>query len=238
MFKQIVAAAALAGTLSGLMLTGVQQIEIAPLIRAAEVQEAASVAAQAATGVQVHAGWEPRAGWERLGAMAVANIVLATAFALLLGAAMSLRQRFGWRAGLAWGIAGYAVFFVAPALGLAPELPGADAAPLADRQMWWVGTVSCSAAGVWLAAFAKMPLLRGLGVALVVAPHVLGAPQPQAGAVPSDADAARAFIRATYLANAVLWLALGLLVGVLCKPGTPARNAGGVRTSSDSDSAR
>jgi predicted cobalt transporter CbtA len=48
MFTRIIAVAAAAGLLAGLPLTAIQQIEIAPLIRAAEVREAAVTAAQAA----------------------------------------------------------------------------------------------------------------------------------------------------------------------------------------------
>jgi cobalt transporter subunit CbtA len=218
MFKHITATAALAGVLAGLVLTAVQQIEVVPLIRAAEIREAANATVQAAISVHPHQAWSPQDGWERLIATAVANIVLATAFALLLVAAMSLRRHFGWRAGLGWGIAGYAVFFVAPAIGIPPALPGSDSIPLADRQMWWIGVVSCSIAGLWLAAFAKQPLVRVLGFALIVAPHVFGARQPYFGGITVAGDgAAHAFVRATFLVNAVLWILLGILVGALCK---------------------
>jgi cobalt transporter subunit CbtA len=156
----------------------------------------------------------------------VANVVLATGFALLLTVAMSQRRHSGWRAGMLWGLAGYAVCFVAPALGLAPELPGIESAPLAARQTWWIAAVSCSAAGLWLAVFAKKPLARIVGIALLFAPHVVGAPSPT-GMDASIGDDGRAFIRATYLANAALWLMLGLMIGVLSKPGkstgTPGR---------------
>ena len=127
MFKRIVSAAALAGVLAGLLLTAIQQIEITPLIREAEVQEEATIAASqsahehASTGREQEA-WAPRRGWERLLASAVSNTVLATGFALLLVSAMSQQKKTGWRAGLLWGTAGYAVFFVAPSLGLPPEL--------------------------------------------------------------------------------------------------------------------
>ena len=146
MFRRIVAAAALAGVVSGLLLTVIQQIEIVPLIEAAEVREAANLASQPAhQHPESSQAWTPHDGWQRALAAAVSNIILAIAFALLLGSAMSLRQSYGWRAGLVWGIAGYLVFFVAPALGLPPELPGTHAAPLFDRQLWWVGTASCTA---------------------------------------------------------------------------------------------
>jgi cobalt transporter subunit CbtA len=219
MFKRIVFAAALAGVISGLLLTVIQQIEIVPLIEAAEVREAASVAPQAHPHSEANQSWTPHDGWERALATAVSNIILAIAFALLLSSAMSLRRSSGWRAGLVWGIAGYVVFFVAPALGLPPELPGTDAAPLSDRQLWWVGTASCTAAGLWLAAFAGKPLVRVFGLVLLCAPHAIGAPQPQIDDGVNIGDLAQEFIRATYLANAALWLSLGGFVGVFGKPG-------------------
>lgn len=218
MFKTIVAVAALAGLAAGLLLTAIQQMEVAPLIRAAEAREAAQAVA-AGGGGQAAAAWAPREGPERLAATTIANVALATAYALLLGAAMSLRRQFGWRPGILWGIAGYVVFFVAPALGLAPQLPGNEAAALADRQIWWVGAASCSAAGLWLAAFAKGPGWRALGLALVILPHLVG---PPLATEPSDEDS-RAFVRATYLTNVALWLMLGVLVGGMGKRAVVAR---------------
>ena len=213
MLKRIVSAAALAGLISGLLLTAIQQIEIVPLIEAAEAREAANVASQAHQHSEANQSWTPHAGWERALATAVSNIILAIAFALLLSSAMSLRRSSGWRAGLVWGIAGYVVFFVAPALGLPPELPGTDAAPLSDRQLWWVGTVALSGAGLWVAVFADKPWLRILGLALLIAPHLVGAPQPATPAASAPLDLTSDFIRATYITNAILWLSLGGLFG-------------------------
>lgn len=200
MFKQIVIAAALTGLVSGLLLTVVQLLQVTPLIRQAEVLEAGAHALP-----------------PTLLASVAANIVLATAFALLLGSALSLRRSTGWRVGLLWGAAGYAVFFVAPALGLPPELPGTESAPLRDRELWWAATVLFSAAGLGLAVLAKRPALRLLGVALLVVPHLLGAPQPTVPGGTASVEMARDFIRATYVANAILWLSLGGLVGVFYK---------------------
>src|SRR5438477_9303646 len=158
MFKRIVSAAAFAGVFAGLLLTAIQQIEIMPLIRKAEVQEEAAIAASQSAHEHASIGreqeaWAPRHEWERLLASAISNTALATGFALLLVSAMSKQGKTGWRTGLLWGTAGYAVFFVAPSLGLPPELPGAQSAPLRDRPLWWVGTVIFSAAGLWLVAF-------------------------------------------------------------------------------------
>jgi len=222
MFKRIVSAAALAGVLAGLLLTAIQQIEITPLIREAEVQEEATIAASqsahehASTGREQEA-WAPRRGWERLLASAVSNTVLATGFALLLVSAMSQQKKTGWRAGLLWGTAGYAVFFVAPSLGLPPELPGTESAPLRDRTLWWVGTAIFSAAGLWLVAFSSKSAIRVLGLILLAAPHVIGAPQPATYGGSNSVDLAKDFLRATYFANAAFWLALGGLLGLFYK---------------------
>lgn len=195
--RKLAFAALLAGLISGLLLTSVQQFEVVPLIRLAETLEA-------------HAHATPPS----LLATTSANVVVATGFALLLAAVISLRPPSGWRAGLLWGAAGYAVFFVAPALGLPPELPGTESAPLREREVWWVATAVFSAAGLWLAALGKRPWLRILGVALLIAPHLIGAPQPAAHGGTPTAEMARDFIRATYIANAMLWLSIGGLFGL------------------------
>ena len=133
----------------------------------------------------------------------------------MLGALLALRGTRGWRIGLAYGVAGYLVFFVAPSLGLPPELPGTESAPLPARELWWIATVATSAAGLALIAFGKRPLLKVLGAALLVAPHAIGVPQhsPQAAIHP----AATAFIRATFIVNAVFWIALGGFSGLLAR---------------------
>lgn len=224
MFKRIISAAAMAGVCSGLLLTAIQQSEVTPLIRKAEVYEEAAVAlSKSAHGHSSvgagHAAWAPATGSERLLATAVSNTLLATGFALLLGSAISLHGQTGWRAGLIWGTAGYAVFFVAPSLGLPPELPGTAAAPLRDRELWWVVTVIFSAAGLWLVAFSKQSMIRVLGLVLLSAPHAIGAPQPALHGATAPVELAKDFIRATYLANGAFWLSLGALLGFFYKAG-------------------
>src|SRR6266702_2894084 len=94
LLNRIVGAAGLAGLLSGLLLTGVQQLQIAPLIRDAERYEAA--AAQTSSALHDHAAPDadagtPQAGLRRTINTALANIVVAIGFALLLASAMSSR---------------------------------------------------------------------------------------------------------------------------------------------------
>lgn len=221
-FKNILYAAAFAGLLAGLLLTGIQQLQVVPLILEAEVYEDAAAgtahtyAAEAGHHEHAHE-WQPENGWERTIYTAVANITLAIGFGLLLGAAFSLRGRINWRSGLLWGVAGYTVFFVAPSLGLPPEVPGTIAAPLEERQLWWLATVVMTAAGLALLAFARNWKLKALGVLLLMAPHLIGAPQPQNPGSLAPRELAHAFLHATAIANAIFWLALGGLMGLFYK---------------------
>jgi len=217
-FKRVAAAALLAGVLAGLVLTAVQRIQVIPILLQAEVYEdAASAHAHAATQDAHHhdaEAWKPENGWERTFYTAVANVSLAIGFALLLGAAMLVRGgTHGWRSGLLWGLAGYTVFFVAPALGLPPEVPGTEAAPLLDRQLWWLMAVLGTSAGLTLLVFARSRMIKIVGVALLVTPHLIGAPQPALHAGAAPVELAHAFISASAIANAAFWLALGALMG-------------------------
>lgn len=215
-FKKIASAAALAGLLAGLLLTGLQRIHVVPSILQAEVHEQA-----AAPHVDEHDhghDWEPANGLERTAFTALANVSMAVGFALLLGAAMSLRNGAdSWRAGLLWGAAGYAVFFLAPALGLPPELPGTEAAPLLERQLWWLLTVTATAAGLALLILPRNWKFRIGGIVLLGIPHLLGAPQPDVRGSIAPIELAHSFIYATAMANAVFWLALGGLTGFFYK---------------------
>jgi len=162
--------------------------------------------------------WKPENGWERTFYTAVSNVSLAVGFALLLGAAICFRGGVsGWRSGLLWGLAGYAVFFVAPSLGLPPDVPGTEAARLQDRQLWWLMTVLATGAGLSLLIFSRSGVGRIAGVVLLVVPHLIGAPQPHIHNSTAPLELAHAFIYATILANAVFWLAMGGLMGLFYK---------------------
>lgn len=218
-FKRIVAAAAAAGILAGLLLTVVQQIRVVPILLQAEVYEEAAAnklpSGHAGSG-SGHDHKDPHAagGLQRTMFSVAANVSLALGFALLLGASMFLsRGSLGWRSGLLWGLAGYVVFFVAPSLGLPPEVPGTEAARLIDRQTWWLMTVLSTAVGLSLLAFARPWAMRIAGVVLLALPHLAGAPQPQIHSSTAPAELAAAFIVAAVLTNFVFWLALGGLLG-------------------------
>ncbi len=212
----MVAAAALAGIISGLLLTAVQSLRVIPILRQAELYEVQSSVEQTPTDEVPRSGqdtaWEPTDGWHRSTVTALTNIALATGFALLLGVAMSLRGEISGTYGAMWGIAGYAAFFIAPALDLPPEIPGAAAADVTDRQWWWTMVAVPSGLGLWLIAFARRGWARLFGVALLACPHLLHAPLPEIqGRAP--AELAQDFVCATYAANVVFWLVLGSALG-------------------------
>jgi cobalt transporter subunit CbtA len=114
-----------------------------------------------------------------------------------------------------WGFAGFAVFTLAPGLGLPPELPAMPAADLFARQVWWIGTVAATAAGLALIAFRGTVPLSIVGVALIVLPHIIGAPQPESHESPVPASLHHQFIVASTVTNLIFWVALGGIVGLV-----------------------
>lgn len=235
--RRILWAGLIAGIIAGSAITVVQRFQIAPLIFAAEVFEEATavpghhhdaaVADQPSEGAAAEEGWAPADGLERTAFTWLANVLTGVGFGLILAAAIALAGRpVDRRRGLIWGLAGYGVFSVAPALGLPPELPGMMAADLVARQVWWLATAGATAAALALIAFApdksyKRPL-QAAGLFLLLLPHVLGAPHlaAESGAVPA-ALAAR-FVVASLAAAALFWVILGGLVGHLMAPLLPA----------------
>ncbi len=216
--KWIIVSALWAGLWAGLLLTAVQRLQIIPTLLQAEVYEQQAAANHSPTDDQTHThaaeSWQPQNGWERTFFTALANISLAVGFALLLGAVGTLRGGIGgWRNGLLWGLAGYAIFFVAPSLGLPPELPGTEAANLNAKQLWWLMTAFDTAVGLWLLFFAKTHTNKLFGAVLLISPHAIGAPQPELHGSIAPAELSATFIAATAFANAVFWLALGGLMG-------------------------
>lgn len=216
MIKRIARTAGFSGLLAALLLTLLQSLWVSPLILQAETYESAAPEHHEHDGaVAAHShdadAWAPEDGWQRVLATTGGNLVVAVGFALLLAALYSLREPSRVTTGALWGLAGFAVFCLAPTLGLPPELPGTAAADLGQRQGWWVGTAAATAAGLALLAFAHHWLFKVLGVALLVAPHLIGAPQPLVHESLAPEALAAQFKLASWLTNAAFWLALGLL---------------------------
>lgn len=154
--------------------------------------------------------WSPEDGWQRHLATAGANLVMAVGFGMILSGVYWLRAPTSWRSGLLWGLAGYAVFFAAPSLGLPPELPGTAAAALESRQLWWLATAAATALGLALLVFAPNRLIKASGLAVLLAPQLLGAPQPEQHAMLAPMSLLHQFQLASVWVNALFWSALGM----------------------------
>jgi predicted cobalt transporter CbtA len=143
--------------------------------------------------------WAPEDGWE------------------LTAAIVFFGKGADWRRGLLWGLAGFACFTLAPAFGLPPELPGTVAAPLGERQLWWIGTAIATGAGLYAAARLRNIAGYAIAVVLIALPHVVGAPHPEApgGLAPEELE--HKFIVAAVATGLVFWLVLGVLTGALFK---------------------
>lgn len=218
MIKRIARTAGFAGLLAALLLTLLQSFWVAPLILQAETYENSAPVAEAHEHADAAEGhhhdaeaWSPEDGWQRVLSTTGGNLVVAVGFALILAALYTLRAPGRTASGALWGLAGFAVFCLAPTLGLPPELPGTAAADLAQRQLWWVGTAAATAAGLGLIVFAHNWLLKAVGAALLVIPHVIGAPQPEVHESLAPEALEAQFKVASLLTNAAFWLALGLL---------------------------
>ncbi|MBZ9890294.1 CbtA family protein [Mesorhizobium sp. BR1-1-3] len=238
LFRNVVFIAAIAGLVAGVVLACMQAYATVPLILKAEVYEqaggghhhdhaapaatdsnamsAAAPAPAEATAAAEDEGWAPADGFERFAFSVLANIVTGIGFGLILVAVSEFAGGIGgWRQGVFWGLAGFAVFTLAPGLGLPPELPAMPAADLTQRQIWWWATVAATAAGLGLIAFRKSLPLAILAVLLIVAPHVVGAPQPDSYETAIPEGLHHQFVVAVTVTNLVFWLVLGAVVGVV-----------------------
>jgi len=221
--------ALLAGIGAGLVVWGVHMLGTTPLILQAEVYEnaaeatapAAEPAATEATAVEHHhdaEAWEPADGWQRNLFTLGADIVTGVGFAFLLTAAIVVFGKGAdWRRGILWGLAGFACFTLAPSFGLPPELPGTEAAPLLDRQLWWIGTVIATAGGLFAAARLRNVYGYAIAVVLIALPHVVGAPQPEAAGGFAPEELEHKFVLIAIATSLVFWLALGVLTGAFFK---------------------
>jgi len=233
-FRNIVLVAAIAGIVAGIGMTAVQYFVTVPMILKAEVfeeQQGAAEESPAADEVMAkesghdHGGataghdhgedeWGPQDGFQRTFFNFLANVLTGIGFALLLVAASELLGGLsGWRQGVFWGLAGFTIFTLAPGLGLPPELPAMPAADLNARQIWWIGTVVSTGAALWLMFYVRSLPAVVLAFVLLVAPHVIGAPQPASHESPIPENLHHNFVVAVVMTTLVFWGLLGGLAG-------------------------
>lgn len=235
LFQRIFFAAVLSGLAAGLAMSAVQQWQVAPLILEAEeyenaapaVAEHSHEAADAAATTEAAApaaaehehdedAWAPQDGAERTFYTVLANLLSSIGFAFVLGAvALLAGLDINARNGIVWGLAGFAAFQLAPAFGLAPELPGMPAADLGARQLWWWATaLATGLAAIGIAKYRNWPAVV-IGALLILAPHVVGAPATPDEASGVPAHLATEFAAKSLGAGAVFWLIAGPLLGWL-----------------------
>jgi len=227
--RKVVLSAIFAGILSGIFLSLIQNLQVNPIIVQAEQYEiSADVSPHGYADTHHHhdaTAWQPSDGSERTFYTYVSNIFAATGFALLLISFMSMKeQSITWLKGGAWGLAGFVTFFLAPSIGLPPEIPGTVSAALLDRQLWWLLAVIGTGSGIAVLVFAP-GVYKMLGLVLVIVPQIVGAPttelltfannNPQA--VTELQDLSEKFYPATTLTNAIYWLFMGIISSLLVK---------------------
>lgn len=226
LFQRLFFAVLLAGLISGAAMAALQQWRVVPLIIAAEAFEGTEAPAAhthdeaAAAPAHEHSEdeWMPADGVERTFYTVATGIFAALGFAFVLSAASVLSGlEVTARNGVLWGLAGFAVFQLAPAFGLPPELPGMPAADVVARQIWWWGTAAATATAIYGIAKFQNVAAVAIGIALIVVPHVIGAPQPSDHASAVPAPLAAAFAANTLFVGLAFWLMLAPLYGYLAE---------------------
>jgi cobalt transporter subunit CbtA len=233
MLMRILATGLVAGVLAGGVVAGLQYVTTTPLILKAETYEKAEGGHDHGAGaaVPVHShdaatpahshgaeaeAWAPEDGLPRTAFTTLATVGAGVGFAfMLLAVLLASGVTPTARTGLAWAAGAFVATGLAPALGLPPELPGSAAAELVSRQIWWIGTVAATGLGLWLIARTSGALTIALGVALIAAPHVIGAPHPHEYSSDVPAEIAGHFTASSLVVHAVLWVLVGAIAGFI-----------------------
>ncbi len=230
MIGRYVLAALVAGLLSGAVLLALQVWRLSPLIAAAEVYEKSTEASSATPckesmpGMKMCADggateWEPAPGLARIGFTGVASLLAGGGFAAILaGLSLLINVPITRANGWIWGLCGFFAVHLATSFGLPPELPGMPAADLAARQIWWVATIFATAAAIYCFAVRHENWAKALGVALLLAPHLIGSPQAPHTETTVPPALAAEFAANALVAATIFWLVMGLLLGRFLPP--------------------
>lgn len=237
MLSRLLTSALIAGAAAGLIAALLQLVFVQPVLLHAELYEGGELthfvqpAAAHDHGATMAANAHPpaasddahpvTAGFEPLrdGLSILFSIVVYGGYALLLVAVIALAESRGHRVtarlGLLWGLAGFIAVQLAPAFGLAPELPGMAAADITQREIWWLATVLLSAGALWLIAFGRNWLAWAPAIAMAALPHLIGAPHPAEMTGPTPPELAAQFAGRALGVGLVAWVLLGLFTAAL-----------------------
>ncbi len=223
-FKRVFFAAMLAGIVAGIFQSAIMQWRVVPLIFEAELYEISeSHAVEHAADAQPVAPhkheissqpWEPQDGFERGFYTILATILVSLGFALIMGAISTLFSvPITPSNGLIWGMAGFLSFYLMPAIGLPPNLPGMITAELGARQIWWWGTVITTGVAMLLVVKYPKPIILVLAIILFLSPHIIGAPKPPDVSADVPAQLSTLYAANTIFTSFSFWLFLGWFYG-------------------------
>ena len=213
MIHRILAAAIAAGLLAAVLISVVEVYTTTPLILEAERYESAGQSNVRPDKIgHSHDGqdWPSEEGLKRFLNTVIVNAALGVSFALLVIVGLT----FGGKKtdvvkGLLLAFGGFTAFTLSPALGLPPELPGMPTPDLQLRQVWWLCTVILSIGGLVCIFATRTRLYKVLGVVLLIAPHVWGAPHAATHDSLVPATLAAEFAAASIVVNALVWVLIG-----------------------------
>ncbi|MGQ0484173.1 MAG: CbtA family protein [Hyphomicrobiales bacterium] len=223
MIGRVILAALLAGIAAGILMSGIQQVRITPLILEAEKYEtpmaepqasAAEQTAAATVSASEHEAWVPADGLERTLFTTLASAATGAGFAALLaGVSLLSGIPITPRNGAIWGLCGFIAITLAPSAGLPPELPGVPAGNLVLRQIWWAGTVLATGLALYLIATRRTFWPIAAAIALIAVPHLIVLPEPA-----NPESAVPPILAAVYVSNvlaaaAVFWSLIGVFLG-------------------------
>ena len=222
MLGRILTSGLIAGAAAGLCAAVLHLMFIQPVLLHAELYESGELVhfgAASGTAARPGFGLDP----VRDGLSVIFSMLTYAGFALILVALMSLAEVRGAvilsRNGLLWGVAGFVAVLLAPAFSLPPEVPGVAAAEILPRQAWWFATVFAAGAAMWLLAFGRGWRAWGAVAVLLLAPHAIGAPEPDGFAGPVPTELGALFAARVLGVGLVAWVLLGLLSGFLWSSG-------------------
>ena len=217
MFSKVVTSALIAGFGAGLFAAVLQFAFVQPILLHAELFETGELSHFgdiASAAVVTHEG-----GFDfvRDGLSIAFSALIYVGYALIAAAIMAFAEERGAeispRTGIIWGVAGFVTVILAPAFGLSPELPGMAAADITPRQIWWFGTVAATGLGLWFIAFGTNWTVWGMSIALLAAPHIIGAPLPDVLTGPAPPELGAEFSARVIGNGLAVWVVLGLLLG-------------------------
>jgi cobalt transporter subunit CbtA len=216
-FRRLMTVVLIAGAAAGLLLAAVQHVTVGPLIYRAEGHEHAGHEAHASErGTVTPEEWQLRDGVERIVYTVLGTALTGIAFAaVLFGIASALGLQLNFTRGLLLGLVGFACCALAPAIGVPPKPPGAAAADLHAAQIWCVSSAIATAVGLWTIGRSDGSWIWRVGGMFVIAlPHLIGAPAP-IGSSPIPPELSRQFAIASVATQAIFWIKLGGLGGLL-----------------------